>query len=331
MSPYTIKCFQASRRYQVEIVGVDSNAAAIGRHFADVFEQVPLGGAPDYVDRIVAIAEKHGVDLILPCSDEESIALSAASDRIETEGRQLACPPATAISVMSDKIATLEFLDRVSVPRPEWRKACSREEIGRHIAEMREAHVALAVKPSRSRGSRDVYVLEPERKGHERPAGHRETYIDYVTFDHSVLPTLDVTAPWLVMEGLGAPAHDTDVLARDGESLQLVPRTRLNPAGIPFRGNILTDSAQLLDIAKRVACGLDASWLFDIDTMCDSGGNPKVIEINPRPSGSLSAAVAAGLPILDNLIALARGDAIEQVDIPSGLTTLPYLSIEVLR
>ena len=71
MSPYTIGRFLASTRHQIEIVGVDSSEEALGRHFATVFEKVPNGDAPEYVDRILAIVRQHHVDLVLPCSDEK--------------------------------------------------------------------------------------------------------------------------------------------------------------------------------------------------------------------------------------------------------------------
>ncbi|MBM3523521.1 MAG: hypothetical protein FJX57_11240 [Alphaproteobacteria bacterium] len=331
MSPYTIERFRAGQRYRVEVVAVDASDAALGRHFADRFERVPPGSAPDYVDRIVEICERHSVDLVLPCSDEEAIALSAARARVERDGRVLACPPHAAIEIMSDKLATLEFLDRIGVPAPVWRVARSDAELAAAIAELRERFATVAVKPVRSRGSRGVFVIERDRAGIHQPAGHREVYLDLASFKSGGFVSASAAAPVLVTEGLRAPAHDTDVLAWRGEVRRALPRLRVNPAGIPFRGGVMLDDPGLKDIARRVAAGLAASWLFDIDTMSDDAGRLKVIEINPRPSGSLAASVAAGVPILDDLIALARGEELSDVAARDGVRVLPYTSIKVVE
>lgn len=331
MSPYTIEQFRASRRYRVEVVAVDASDDALGRHFADRFERVPSGSAPDYVDRVVEICERHSVDLVLPCSDEEAISLSAALARIERDGRTLACPPRAAIEIMSDKLATLEFLDRIGVPAPVWRVARNDTELAAAIAELSDRFATVAVKPVRSRGSRGVFVIERDRVGVHQPAGHREIYIDLASFKSGGLVSVSSAAPVLVTEGLRAPAHDTDVLAWRGEVRRALPRLRINPAGIPFRGGVMLDDPVLKDIAGRVTAGLAASWLFDIDTMSDDAGQVKVIEINPRPSGSLAASAAAGVPILDDLIAQARGEELSIVTSTSGVRVLPYTSVKVVE
>ncbi len=330
MSPYTIKCFRASKRYDVEVIGVDSSPDALGRYFADAFEQVPPGDAPDYVDRLIGVAERYEANIILPCSDEEAIALSSAVARVEKGGCKLACPSTDAVAVMHDKLATLEFLKRIGVAHPECWVARSQSELQSHLMNFRLRYRNIAVKPTRSRGSRSVYVLDSCRTVIDQPAGHREVYVNYDVFERDLLPTFDWSSPWLVTEGLVAPAYDLDVLARGGEALQVIPRRRVNPAGIPFRGSVLVNNNTLVEIASRIARGLNTKWLFDIDVMSDDKGQPKVIEINPRPSGSLSAAVAAGIPILDNLISLAVGADIEHVPIPNELAALPYTSIEMI-
>ena len=38
--------------------------------------------------------------------------------------------------------------------------------------------------------------------------------------------------------------------------------------------------------------------------MTDKNGNIKIIEINPRMSGSLATSVLAGFPLIDNLLAI---------------------------
>ena len=55
------------------------------------------------------------------------------------------------------------------------------------------------------------------------------------------------------------------------------------------------------------------SWLYDCDLMIDKKGNYKIIEINPRMSGSVAVSIEAGQPIFDNLISLARKNLLKKV------------------
>lgn len=330
MSPYTIQRFQDSKRHQIEVVGVDQDPNALGRHFASEFYTVPNGEAPDYVDRIVEIVRKRQIDLILPCSDEEALALSAMTDHINATGAQLALPPPAATAIMSNKLETLRFLESTGIPCPEWRMANSAPELRDAIGDLRSRHANVAVKPIQSRGSRDVYVIERYRTAFNQPIGHRECYLSIDAFNElHLVPSVE--APLLVMEGLMAPSHDTDVLCMNGTVHNIIPRERVNPAGVPFCGGIIRDDPRLISYAHSIASGLNASWLFDIDTMSDANGEQKVIEINCRPSGSLAAATAAGIPVLDDIVSLAKGDCVERSILPESQRVLPYTSMVAIE
>jgi hypothetical protein len=127
------------------------------------------------------------------------------------------------------------------------------------------------------------------------------------------------------MERLHPPAYDIDVLARNGRVLRAMPRRRLNPAGVPYTGSILTPSGSLLEIAARITQALELSWLYDFDLMTNAAGDAVAIEVNPRPSGSIAAAILAGVPFYDDLIALANGLPLANVKMPAEATVIPFM------
>ena len=71
------------------------------------------------------------------------------------------------------------------------------------------------------------------------------------------------------------------------------------------------------------------SWLYDCDLMLDSKGQPCILEINPRQSGSVSVSVAAGIPLLDDLISLAKNERslISDTKHATGVRVVPYKSL----
>ena len=76
LAPLNIRLMKQSRHSGVWVLGVDSRTEAVGRYFADAFALVPAGGDPGYVDSILALIERHRIDIVLPWSDEEALALA---------------------------------------------------------------------------------------------------------------------------------------------------------------------------------------------------------------------------------------------------------------
>ena len=110
--------------------------------------------------------------------------------------------------------------------------------------------------------------------------------------------------PKLLSERLFTPCYDLDVLSKNGKFIHSVSRERINPAGVPFKGNIIRNNKKLDSLAKKIVNLLDLSWIVDVDIMTKSNGDPAVIEINPRISGSAVVSVIAGVPLYKMLLGL---------------------------
>jgi hypothetical protein len=146
---------------------------------------------------------------------------------------------------------------------------------------------------------------------------------------------LEEVASWfpvLVCERLAPPCYDIDVLSWNGAVHRTVARQRLNPEGMPFHGNIVSTDPALQDIGRRVGSLLGLYWLYDVDVMTRPATyEPVVIEINPRPSGSLAASVVAGVPLLDDLISLFAGESLGETPPIKSATILPYTSLVAVQ
>ncbi len=149
--------------------------------------------------------------------------------------------------------------------------------------------------------------------------------MDPRTFRADYIEAAVMSLPAMVMERLVPPAYDIDVLALRGKLLRAAPRRRLNPAGVPFTGGVVTFAEPLLALARQVTEALSLDWLYDCDVMTDHAGEPVVIEINPRPSGSIAAAILAGVPFYDDLITLVQGEPLPEIPPLSEVAVVPFL------
>ena len=122
------------------------------------------------------------------------------------------------------------------------------------------------------------------------------------------------------------PVVDIDLLAWKGEAKHIVPRRRVNSA-VPNNGHVLIDDKVLINLGERLIKIFQLSWLYDCDVMFDSKGNPCVLELNPRQSGSVAVSIAAGVPLLDDLISLAKQEKIQNVSLKINKKVVPYKSL----
>ena len=58
--------------------------------------------------------------------------------------------------------------------------------------------------------------------------------------------------------------------------------------------------------------------------MINKDGSPGLLEINPRASGSMSVAIAAGVPLFEDMVALHFGEEVAKCSVPVGTFVYPY-------
>ncbi|MEW5728908.1 MAG: ATP-grasp domain-containing protein [Pseudomonadota bacterium] len=323
LAPQMIRMLKDSTRHRVRVVGVDTRADAAGRHFADHFVVVPRGDAPGYVDVIAGLVARHGVDLVLPTSDEEAMALARGRDRIEKDGCRLACTDTATLEIVNDKAACYRKLAELGIAVPRWREVHDMDGLRAAVAAFEALGTDFVVKPTALRGGRGVCVVTRSVTGVQSISGGRELHMDPASFRASHLDGFADVLPAIVMDRLVDPVHDLDMLAWKGRALRVVPRRRVDSV-LPNEGHTIVDNPDLLELGRRLIEGLGLSWLYDCDIMYDCEGRPMILEINPRPSGSVAATIAAGVPLLDDMISLCKGEPLPEVASPAGRVVVPY-------
>ena len=128
------------------------------------------------------------------------------------------------------------------------------------------------------------------------------------------------------MEKLYPPCFDFDMLCKDGKLIKGVSRRRVNPS-VPNDGHYVDGRSDILKIGKKISEIFKLTWLYDCDFMLDSKGKPKIIEINPRMSGSASVSVAAGIPLFDDLISLYKNKKIKKNKFLIKKVILPSINL----
>lgn len=293
---------------QPYLVGVDVSADAKGRHYVDAFHQVPWATDAGYAERLLQVATMERVDVILPGSDQEAFRLAKMRAEFERVNVKVLASPIDVLNLICDKSATYASLKSAGLRVPEYACVGNANDLAYTLRDFGYPVRNVIVKPIAGRGGRGMRLLVGKDLAPAQwiGAGAREQRFDS-EIDVSEQQEWFDDGELMVMPMMNAPAYDVDVFAHRGEARAALVRRRFNPAGIPFTGNrIVSDPVVMrycLDIAE--ALGLDA--LHDIDLLTDAAGCPCLLEVNPRPSGSVVAAHAVGFPIVAAAVAETMG------------------------
>lgn len=290
------------------LVGVDVSPEASGRAYGDAFYQVPWAEDRAYVDELARIVALEKVDIVLPGSDQEAFRLSSGRQQIVAAGAKVLASPTSVLDLIRDKAATYRTLYTAGVRVPEHVCVTGADGLWAAVTDFGYPRRSVIVKPVAGRGGRGMRVLACRD---EVPApwigsGARESRLEKP-------PSPDEMQAWfadgmlMVMPLLHAPAYDVDVFAIGGRARAALVRQRFNPAGIPFAGNRIVSDPAIMKYCLEIAEALGLDALHDIDLMTDAQGRPSLLEVNPRPSGSVVAAHAAGFPVVAAAISETLG------------------------
>ena len=87
----------------------------------------------------------------------------------------------------------------------------------------------------------------------------------------------------------------------------------------------------IISLSTKICSAFNLNWLLDIDLMTDKYGNLQLTEINPRPSGGVVSSVVAGVPLLDDLISLAKGEEVKcLLNNKKEQAVVPYTDIRLI-
>jgi carbamoyl-phosphate synthase large subunit len=324
--PRAIEILRQATDIDYRIVGIDAQTDAVGAKFCDVFVQAPMGDAPAYPQFVLELCEKEGVQVIVPWSDEEALAVALHRGEFERRGIAVAAPPVEIAQVTRNKADVLDLLRDRNVPVPAYRRAKTVDEIIAAAKEMGYPEKTLTIKPCVARGGRGVWALRAS--GASLDELLQGIALDVITLETFVDAARRGEMPEVIlMPFFPGIVYDVDILQDGNICHYMVPRRRFHVRTNPFRGCVIHDNPAVMELAKRVRDAIDMHCLYDIDVILDEQNKPWILEINPRLSASVVATMEAGLPLIDYLIRMVLGLDIPERPVPYNRRVRPFTAL----
>src|SRR5215218_8856545 len=144
-----------TRRQRCVLIGANSVADAAANFRCDIAYLVPpaTSGAA-YLERVAELIHKEGPDLVIPCRDDDILALATLGERWPNVRSVLLTGSVAAARVMNDKAETCRFARRHNLPF-----APTVDTVEEALELARTHRLPLIGKPRSGNASRGVVLL----------------------------------------------------------------------------------------------------------------------------------------------------------------------------
>jgi len=325
LSVEVVQALAGQRALPIRVIGTDRDERTAAAQFVDACHRVPDGADPDYIASLLEICAAERVQVVIARADEEVEAIAASRGAFERAGIRCAVPEAQTVRLLRHKTKLLKFLEQSGIRVAGFKEAATAQELTDAAAALGYPARPVVVKPCTARGGRGALLVDaatdPLREWFTERAPWRTT-LETLASAWGVRPDRPAL---LVMEYLPGDAYDIDVLSQQGTVICSGIRKRYNPRGIPFTGCMTETDDAIQGKVEAAIAALKLDFGSDVDLAIAEDGEPQILEINPRFSGSIAGSLRAGGNFPLELVRMALGLPVVPQQCAPGVETTPYL------
>lgn len=309
-----IRALRERGNLRLKIIGADINEDIAAKYFVDSFYKIKRGSDKNYSREILKICRKEKINILIPCADEEVLAVAKEKEIFTREGIICSVDDFQTVKLVTDKWRLFKYLKANNITVPRFK-------LVRKIADFKKIadffgypKFRFVIKPRRTRGARGVWIIGEDSQSIPLNKLQNELKSEGINkLDH------------LAMEYLPGPAYDVDVVAKNGTPLCIVPRRRVwkNKLSASSEGCAIEENSRIIELVSEIAGLLKINYVYDFDCGTFADGTPAVFEINPRFSGAATASLGAGVNIPLMLVKMLKGMKLARPNINFGVSMFP--------
>jgi len=266
-----------------------------------------------YVEWCVDFCHQHNIQLFWP--GKEAALISQQHVLFQAIGTQvMSVAESDTLALLHNKADFYAGLSPDIAQTMDFIAVNDRDGFDNAVAELSAKHERLCVKPSVSVYGLGFRILDTQRDS----ITHLLKGVEYKIPLQELRQGMSNTPQFntlLVMEHLGGPEWSVDCAGRHGELLCAVQRKKSQQAG---HGQTIGNNAEIQDMVIRLTAHYRLNGLFNIQFKEGVNG-PRLLEINPRPSGGFGMACLSGANLAHIALQSIKGETFQQPVIRYGL------------
>lgn len=304
------------KSFEIDVITADSEDKEAGFAVTDKRYVVPKVKDPKYLDAILDICKHEKVTTIIPQYTDELFLMSENIKSFNSLGiKILVTENPEKLRIANNKIKLYQFLNNKDFV-PKYKLASNIDSVINAVLELGYPNVPVCVKPGQGEGGKGFRIITKEKidifnESSGLPRMSLEAYIDQ-------LKAVDSIPDLLVTEYLPGREYSVDCVCKNGSACICIPRQRIKTSMGVSIVSLIEKNEDLIAYSKEIISSLDLSYNINLQFKYSDDEKPKLIEINPRVSGSLVANYGAGVNMLEAALRLAYDMPVENMDIKWG-------------
>jgi carbamoylphosphate synthase large subunit len=290
------------RRVGCEIIGANSLAEAAYNYRCDAVHLVPPAASTDHVSRIEQLIAAEKPDLVVPCRDDDVLALATLRESgCTTIEAVLPVGPLALVRVFNDKRTTAAFAARHRLPF-----AQTADTLANALALLDTHALPFVGKPRSGNASRGVVLLHTRAEIERAFAVHADLVVQPYLGRADELRGPDFSGGVPLFYSLAASKYSTEiVIGPDGEASAPFAMTCVEAGGraIEWRR---CDEPDIADVGRAYARALAGEgWRGPVNVQLRraSSGELVAFELNGRVNGGTAARTLMGFDELHEIVA----------------------------
>lgn len=324
-APGVIKSLRENGERFIRVVGADASSEAVGFRLADEGYQIPTANDPDFIERLLEIAIKEKVNVILPLVTRELEILSLNKNQFENEGVIVSVSDFSPLKIANNKGKLLTYMKDKGLSIPRFSIVKSKEEFVKAVKELGYPDERICFKPVQANGSRGFRIIDSQINRSKLLFEMKSTST-YITLDEitGILDETEIFPELIVMEYLPGTEYSVDLLVDHGSSLYTIPRRRdAMSAGISIKGEIVQES-DIINYCNEIVQSLGLHGNIGVQVKRAQNNNPLILEINPRIQGTIVHCTGAGINLPYYAVKMALQEDIPKVNVRWNTKMIRY-------
>ena len=328
-APGIIKSLRLNGEREIKIVGVDiDDQFSSGEGMVDYFYKIPSPGNEQlFIDKVLEIARKHEVRVIIPLVTRELFVFSKHIDQFLEKEIQVLVSDYKPLLIANDKYELMDWCRKNDIPAPEFYKVNSLDAFKEAAAKLSFPEKMICFKPPVSNGLRGFRIITPPGKVdkmdmllNQKP---NDVFMGMDEFE-GIVKQSNYFPELLVMEYLEGDEYSVDLLADRGKCIEVIPRSRDKiKMGISFAGTLVKNE-EIIRYSQKIVERLGLHGNIGLQFKNDSKGVPKILESNPRVQGTIVFNTAGGFNMVYNAVKVALQEEIQKQPVNWGMKMVRY-------
>lgn len=298
---YIIDYFKQALAGEGKIIATNSIYTHTLSH-ADDFVITPSFYSDEYISTILEICKKNAIDAVISLLDADAKVLSEHHDEFKAIGTRLLVPAPEVMDICNDKWLTYKFLQSIGLLQP---RSYIHENEVKEAIQAQELTYPIIIKPRWGIGSFGVFFVDNESElilfSQKLRREIIKTYMGHES-------AKDIDGCVLYQEVIKGQEYGIQILNDlEGDYAATFALKKLAMRSGETDVAETVDTAEFLELSKKIAENLHHVGLLDMDCMVTSEEKIYVIEMNCRFGGQYPFTHLANVNVPKQIVNWLRG------------------------